>query len=247
MDPREAELKNVFRNAGLELSAEQARSFVRYAEMLEDWNRRMNLTAINDFQEVVRKHFLDSCAPLFASRNTLNGSLLDVGSGAGFPGIPLKIMLPELKLVMLDSLKKRIGFLEAVTLELGLKEVKAVHGRAEDLARNEEYREQFDTVTARAVAPLPVLAEYCIPFVKSHGRFLAYKSGNVAQELKEAEKAFSVLGAGRAGTENFVLPGTDMERSLIWAEKIRKTPAFYPRKAGTVKKNPLGGKLTGEK
>ena len=242
MDPRRSELQNVFQNAGLILSAEQEKLFLRYAEMLEDWNSRMNLTAITDFSEVVRKHFLDSCAPLYASSVPVGKTLLDVGSGAGFPGIPLKIMLPDTEIVLLDSLRKRIGFLEDVTAELGLKNVRAVHGRAEDLARDPGFREHFDTVTARAVAPLPVLAEYCVPFVKLKGRFLAYKSGNITQEMADAEKALGLLGAGNTKAESFVLPGTDMERSLIWAEKKRKTPAAYPRRAGSVKKNPLGGK-----
>ena len=162
-----------------------------------------------------------------------------MGSGAGFPGIPLKILCPETEIVLLDSLKKRIGFLEHVIRELKLKGITAVHGRAEELARDPKYREQFETASARAVAPLNVLAEFCAAFVRPGGIFLSYKAEAANDELKKAEKAFREMGIGPVGTDPFILPGTDFTRCLIRAEKIASTPARYPRKAGTVSKKPL--------
>lgn len=226
------------------LSDEQYGQFIRYYELLTEWNTFMNLTAITDYEEVILKHFTDSLSLVkafpeadFLSKQEL--SVMDVGTGAGFPAIPLKIAFPKLKITMLDSLNKRVTFLHEVIGQLGLNEITALHGRAEDTARKSELRENYDLCVSRAVARLSTLAEYCLPFVKKDGYFISYKSEKTESELAEAERALSVLGGRVTKEADFCLPGSDMSRKLIVIEKCAKTPMKYPRKAGLPSKEPL--------
>lgn len=226
---------------GISLSQEQICQFLDYYELLIKWNEVMNLTAITELDEVMRKHFVDSLALRRGLDVEEKERLIDVGTGAGFPGIPLKIVYPHLKVVLLDSLNKRVKFLDEVIEKLGLEGITAVHGRAEDLGRKAEYREQFDVCVSRAVANLASLSEYCIPFTKVGGYFIPYKSGNIEEELRDGEKAVQVLGGMVEKTEKFTLPGSDIERSLVMIHKIKETGKKYPRKAGTPAKEPIGG------
>lgn len=224
---------------GIELSEKQTGQFVGYHELLVEWNTFMNLTAITEFEEVLQKHFVDSLALSRAVNAESFKRLMDVGTGAGFPGIPLKIAYPQLEVVLLDSLNKRVKFLNAVIEQLGLVGIKAVHGRAEDAARQKEYRESFDVVVSRAVANMASLSEYCIPFVKAGGYFVPYKSGNIEEELKGSEKAVKTLGGTIRRVEKFYLPDSEIERSLVVIEKTGRTEKRYPRKAGLPAKEPI--------
>lgn len=221
------------------LEKKQLCRFLTYYEILSEWNSFMNLTAITDFSEVVRKHFVDSLLLLKYLDFHGKMSLIDVGTGAGFPGIPLKIMLPDLRVTLLDSLKKRITFLEEVIERLELTGVEAIHGRAEDLAKPGQLRETYDFCVSRAVANLSTLSEYCIPFVKVGGIFISYKSEKVVQELEDAKKAITLLGGAVKEKADLVLPGSDEKRSLLLIEKRKKTPVKFPRKAGIPAKEPL--------
>ena len=213
--------------------------FLKYYEMLIEKNKVMNLTAITEFEEVVDKHFADSLSLVRSGRSIEKASIIDVGTGAGFPGIPLKILYPEMKLTLLDSLNKRIGFLQEVVDELQLRNVTLIHGRAEDVARNPEHREKYDMAVSRAVSNLATLSEYCIPFVKKGGSFIAYKSEKTEEELGLADKAVRVLGGKIEAVESFVLPGTDYVRTLVVIDKIGNTGNKYPRKAGLPSKDPI--------
>lgn len=226
---------------GIDLSDEQIEKFVEYYELLVEWNSFMNLTAITDFEEVVLKHFIDSLAIYQAEvfRKNLNSSLIDVGTGAGFPGIPLKIMFPEQKITLLDSLNKRVKFLNTIIEKLNLKNIAAVHGRAEDFARQKLHREQYQFCVSRAVANLSTLSEFCIPFVKKGGYFISYKSERVREELSAGKKAIEILGGKMEDQLEYQLPDTDMKRSLLIVKKEKSTPPRYPRKAGTPAKEPL--------
>lgn len=227
----------------ISLSQEQKRQFVTYYEYLIEKNKVMNLTAITEYEEVIVKHFLDSLSIVKAGcfeQNALNGkSVIDIGTGAGFPGIPLKIAFPQLKITLLDSLNKRVNFLNEVIEILGLSKVEAVHGRAEDYAKQKEYRECFDFCVSRAVANLSTLSEYCIPFVKEGGCFISYKSGKIDEELSQAGNAVKVLGGKVLDVVKFPLMGTDMDRSFVIIKKTRPTAKKYPRKAGLPSKEPL--------
>lgn len=223
----------------MSLSKEQVQQFLIYYQMLIEKNKVMNLTAITDYEEVVEKHFIDSLSLVQVADLERKMTVLDLGTGAGFPGIPLKIAFPNLKIVLLDSLNKRVLFLRDVIDALGLQQIEAVHGRAEELARKKEYRECFDLCTSRAVANLASLSEYCIPFLKVGGIFAAYKSGEVETELQQAQKAIDQLGGTVKQTYHFQLPNTDVKRSFVIIAKERHTPKAYPRKAGTPAKNPI--------
>ena len=223
----------------IEYSREQLEQFLVFYEMLIEKNKVVNLTAITEFDDVVEKHFLDSLSLAQSVNLNQNISILDLGTGAGFPGIPLKIMFPKLELVLMDSLNKRVIFLQEVIQKLGLTHILAVHGRAEEMARNKGYREQFDLCVSRAVANLSSLSEYCLPFVKLGGIFTAYKSGEIEEEVNQAGKSIAVLGGEITEIKKFTLVGTELSRSFIQIEKKKKTPKIYPRKAGTPSKNPI--------
>lgn len=224
---------------GVELSDIQVEQFFTYYELLIEKNKVMNLTAITELDEVLKKHFLDSISLRKVLDLNQNISILDLGTGAGFPGIPLKIAFPHLKVSLVDSLNKRVLFLQEVIEKLNLNEIEAIHARAEDLARQKEYREGFDLCVSRAVANLSTLSEYCLPFVKVGGSFISYKANEVEKEVEEAKKALFLLGGKCTGVENFSLPGTDIHRSFVIIEKEKKTPKTYPRKAGIPAKKPL--------
>lgn len=220
----------------LACTEEQMEQFEAYHRLLAEWNEKMNLTAICEPQEVALKHFADC---LYGVRYLPEGaSLIDVGSGAGFPGVPLKIMRPDLKVLLLDSLNKRILFLEELIRCLGLSDIRALHSRAEDGAKG-ELREMFDAAAARAVANLSVLSEYCLPYVKVGGCFLAYKGSAGAEEITAAKNALHTLGARLEKQDEYVLPDSDMQRTLAVIRKERQTPAKYPRNAGQIAKKPL--------
>lgn len=235
-------MENLKRKAsmlGISLTQKQLDQFKAYYEMLIEKNKVMNLTAITEWEEVIDKHFIDSISLVKAADLSGEKRILDLGCGAGFPGIPLKIAFPNLKITLLDSLNKRINFLKDVIAELGLEEVEALHGRAEDYARKPEYRERFDYCVSRAVANLTSLSEYCIPYVKEDGYFISYKSGKVKEEVKEVKKALFLLGGQLEDVVSFTLPETDMERDFVLIKKEKKTPKKYPRKAGIPTKEPL--------
>lgn len=222
------------------LSERQMEQFYQYYEMLVEWNQVMNLTAITEMTEVVTKHFVDSLSlkKAVSDLGDKPRKIMDVGTGAGFPGIPLKIAFPQLEITLLDSLNKRIRFLDAVIEKLELKCIKAVHGRAEDYGRDGKYREQYDLCVSRAVANLSTLSEYCLPFVKTGGYFIPYKSGKVEEELAAASGAVKKLGSEVERTEDFLLPNGD-ERTLVVIRKNKVLEKRYPRKAGLPGKDPL--------
>lgn len=230
------------REWGLELSEQQIFQLEKYYEMLVEKNKVMNLTAITEYEEVLKKHFLDSLAlsQLIPLEKT-GYRVLDMGTGAGFPGIPLKIVFPELEITLMDSLNKRIVFLQEVIDELGLKGISAVHARAEEAGLKSEYRENFDLCVSRAVARLVSLAEFCVPFVKQGGYFIPYKSGEIKEELQEAKFAIRELGGEYRKHISFSLPNSDIERTLILVEKVKQTPKKYPRAGGKPLKQPLLG------
>mgnify|MGYP004695411683 FL=1 len=226
--------------AQLSFTEEQLAQFTRYYELLVETNKVMNLTAITEPEEVAVKHMVDS---LLAYEDGMQGkTLVDVGTGAGFPGVPLKIYCPSLKVTLVDSLGKRLRFLQQVIEELGLKGIRCEHLRAEDAGRSKKHREQYDYVTARAVARLSVLSEYCLPLAKKGGQFIALKGSRFAEEIEEGEAAVKILGGKIISAEPVKLPGLDDGRAIIKIAKIKATPAQYPRKAGTPEKQPLGSR-----
>lgn len=224
---------------GVKLTEGQIRQFLLYYEMLAEWNERMNLTAITAYDDVMKKHFVDSVSLRKAFPLKDGTSLIDVGTGAGFPGLALGIAFPGLQITLLDSLKKRIVFLEEVIKSLELKNIQAVHGRAEDMAKPGLFREKYDLCVSRAVANLSALSEYCLPFVKVGGFFVSYKSDKISEEKKAAENAVLLLGGKFSEQISFTLPESTLCRTLVLIEKVKETPVKYPRKAGLPGKQPL--------
>lgn len=231
--------KNGLQQLHIELSEKQMEQFLQYYDMLVEKNKVMNLTAITEFDEVVEKHFLDSVS--LTKKIDLHQPLkvLDLGTGAGFPGIPLKIVFPELEITLMDSLNKRVLFLQDVISSLQLQDIEAVHGRAEEAARNKKYREGFDLCVSRAVANISTLSEYCLPFVKIGGSFISYKSSTIEDELEDGKKGIAILGGKVKDVYKFTLPDSELQRSFVVIQKEKKTPKAYPRKAGTPSKDPL--------
>jgi 16S rRNA (guanine527-N7)-methyltransferase len=224
---------------GIDLSDKQLSQFERYFQLLVEWNEKMNLTAITEKEEVYLKHFFDSVTASFYFNFNQDITVCDVGAGAGFPAIPLKICFPEIKLTVVDSLNKRIGFLEHVVKELGLENVSMYHDRAETFAHRPEFRQQFDLVMARAVARLSVLSELCLPLVKKGGHFLGMKGANLPEEVKDGEKAVKLLGGKIKDVHSFLLPIEESERNIVIIEKVKETPKKFPRKPGTPNKSPI--------
>ncbi len=237
-------LTKLFKEIGIELTNYQCKQFQQYYEMIIERNKVMNLTSITEYKEVLVKHFIDSLSIIRVIDFNKNLKVIDVGTGAGFPGIPLKIIFPHLELVLLDSLNKRIKFLDDVIdeLELNNKEfgsIKTIHGRAEDFGQNHDYREKFDLSVSRAVANLSTLSEYCLPFVKTGGFFVSYKAGNIEDEVKDAKNSVKTLGGEFLEINSFQLPLSDIDRNLIKIRKKSKTPKKFPRNPGKVKNNPI--------
>lgn len=225
----------------IELTKKQLEQFYYYYTLLIQWNKSVNLTAITEMDEVITKHFVDSLSLIIEVKelDTEDYKIIDVGTGAGFPGIPLKIAFPDLDITLMDSLNKRVIFLKEVINSLGLDKIETIHGRAEDLGRDPYHREQYDICVSRAVANLRTLSEYCMPFVKVGGCFIPYKSGKIEEELGVSSNAIYLLGGKVEEVNTFLLPGTDIERSLVKISKNNKLSKKYPRKAGLPAKDPL--------
>ena len=232
-----AKLKEEAMQFRIELSEKQQDNFYNYMKLLLDWNEKINLTAITEPKEVITKHFVDSLS--ITPYMNENDRILDIGTGAGFPGIPLKIVLEKNEITLLDSLNKRINFLNEVIEKLELKNIQAIHGRAEEFNKIDGNRESYDIVVSRAVAKLNVLLEYMLPFVKLNGRCICMKSADTAEELKEAENAIKILGGEIEKIDEIILKNTDIKRKIIVIKKVNKTPSKYPRKAGTPAKEPI--------
>lgn len=224
---------------GIMLSERQQEQFQTYFRLLVEWNEKMNLTAITEEEQVYNKHFYDSLTPAFFFSFDQVEKVADIGGGAGFPSIPLKIAFPHLRMTIIDSLNKRMNFLQHVASELGLENLSPVHGRAEERGQEPAYRQAFDLVVARAVARLNVLSEYCLPFARVGGHFIALKGADLAPELNEGKKAIKLLGGKTKQVETFQLPEDAGERNIVIIEKVASTPKGYPRKAGTPAKKPL--------
>lgn len=239
MDKTTEWFTQLLKERGIPLSDLQLQQFEQYYSMLVDWNERMNLTGITERDAVYEKHFYDSISLAFYTDMNKVQRLADIGSGAGFPSIPLKICFPHLNVLIVDSLNKRIGFLKALSEELGLRDVNPVHGRAEDVARLAEHRDQYDLVTARAVARLNVLNEFCLPFAKKDGLFAAMKGVQSDDEVKEASFSLKELRGKLVSQHAFSLPHEQSERHVVLVQKTDVTPKKYPRKAGTPLKQPL--------
>ena len=233
----EEEMSKKSKILGVRFSVEQIEQFYKYMNLLIEWNEKMNLTAITEPKEIILKHFIDSITILKYIDD--NSKLVDVGTGAGFPGVPLSIMNPILKITLVDSLNKRLIFLQEVVKELNLKNIEIVHARAEEFGQNKNYREKFDIATSRAVANLATLSEYLVPLVKIGGKIISMKASNAKEEINDAQKAIEVLGGKIEKIEEFDLPESDIGRTIIIIDKNKCTPAIYPRKAGTPAKEPI--------
>ena len=232
----ETYFKKLASSIGIELSYEKIIEFFEYKDFLIETNKNMNLTSITEDKEVILKHFIDS---LTINRYIeTDKSLIDIGTGAGFPGIPIKIIRNDIDITLVDSLNKRVNFLNATITKLNLQKIKTIHGRAEDIAHQSEYREKFDYVTARAVANLSILSELCIPFLKLGGKFICMKA-SILEELENAKKAIEILGGEIEQVEKFTLPESDIERNIILIKKVKNTENKFPRKAGIPNRNPL--------
>ena len=229
-------LRDEAKKFNIELTEQMIDQFMKYKSLLKEWNEKINLTAITDDREIIIKHFVDSLT--IAKYIPENAYLIDVGTGAGFPGIPVKIFRKDVKVVLLDSLNKRLNFLNEVINELGLENIETVHGRAEDAGNNPKYREKFDIATARAVANISTLSELCTPFVKVNGVFVCMKA-NAEEEIANAQNALKILNVKEENREQFKIEEIDSERTIIIYRKTDKTPKQYPRKAGTPAKQPL--------
>lgn len=232
-------LKDKAKEIGIELSELQIDQFNKFYQMMVEWNKVMNLTGITEYEEVVEKHFIDSLSIVKVIDINKIANVIDVGTGAGFPGIPLKIAFPHLNITLLDSLNKRIKFLNEVINETGLENISTIHGRAEDFAKQEKYREQYDLCVSRAVANLATLSEYCLPYVKVGGRFVSYKSGEIDAEVEDCKTAVKVLGGKINKVEKFQLLGTDIGRSFVDIKKVKNTGRKFPRKAGLPSREPI--------
>jgi len=224
-------------DVGLEFDEEKYNKFIKYKDILKFWNNKINLTTIVEDEDIIKKHFID-CIEIFKFSPLKDiSNVIDIGTGAGFPGIPMKIVNPKIKVVLLDSLNKRINFLNQVISYIELNDIKCIHGRAEDFSKDTEYREKFDAAVSRAVANLTVLSEFCIPYIKLDGYFVAMKGPSVENEIKESRKAVSILGGK---IEDIVkIENDDFNHNLVVIKKIKRTPNMYPRKAGIVSKKPL--------
>ena len=233
----EEEMSKKSKILGVRFSVEQIEQFYKYMNLLIEWNEKMNLTAITEPKEIILKHFIDSLTILKYIDD--NSKLVDVGTGAGFPGVPLSIMNPTLKITLVDTLNKRLIFLQEVVKELNLKNIEIVHARAEEFGQNKNYREKFDIATSRAVANLATLSEYLVPLVKIGGKIISMKASNAKEEINDAQKAIEVLGGKIEKIEEFDLPESDIGRTIIIIDKNKCTPAIYPRKAGTPAKEPI--------
>lgn len=231
--------KNSIIALNVSLDDSQIAQFMEYYELLVEWNQFMNLTAITEFDEVCTKHFIDSIALCKAFDCAGDATVIDIGTGAGFPGIPLKIAFPKLRITLLDSLGKRVKFLNEVIGRLGLKDIEAIHGRAEDYAKPGLLRERYDLCVSRAVANLATLSEYCLPYVKIDGFFISYKSEKISDERQAAQHAIESLGGSIYDQKEFILPNSDIYRNLFQIKKVKATPKKYPRKAGLPSKEPL--------
>lgn len=232
-------LRKGIEELGISVNDKILQNFKVYREVLVDWNQKMNLTGIEEEREVYIKHFLDSISAITNNYIKDGMSIIDVGTGAGFPGLPLRICLKNVKLTLLDSLNKRINFLQEVSAKVGIDNIEFIHGRAEDFGKDENYREKYDIATARAVAGLPVLIEFCAPFIKLGGYFVCLKGPNANLELEEAKKAIEIMGLKFVEKIDVKLPELDLSHNILVFKKIKNTPEKYPRKAGKPSKNPI--------
>lgn len=232
-------LRQGIKDFGIDVNDQMISDLKTYRELLVDWNQKMNLTGIEEEKEVFIKHFLDSISAVSKGYIKDGISLIDVGTGAGFPGLPLKICLKNIKLTLLDSLNKRINFLQEVSNSVKLEDIEFIHGRAEDFGKNPEYREQYDVATARAVAGLPILMEFCVPFVKLGGYFVCLKGPNANLELEESKAAMDILGLEFVEKIDIELPNEELKHNILVFKKVRNTPEKYPRKAGKPAKSPI--------
>ncbi len=233
-------LKQGAEKLNITLTDQQVDQFMTYMDMLIQWNKNINLTAITETEDIIKKHFLDCLSVSQMEAFQVDGHLIDIGTGAGFPGLPLKIVYPQLKVTLVDSLNKRIGFLNAVIEKLGLEDIHCIHSRAEDLGKDEQHREQYDMCVSRAVAHLAVLCEYCLPFIKVGGKFYSFKGQDIQEEKDESKKAINLLGGEIELIQDTPIPYSDIVHNMIQIGKIGPTPKRYPRKAGKPTKSPIG-------
>lgn len=226
-------------DCGVDFDENKYNKFMQYKDIMKEWNQKVNLTSITEDDEIIKKHFIDSIKIFKFSPIKNANSIIDVGTGGGLPGIPIKILFPETRVILLDSLNKRVNFLNNVISELDLKNIETIHGRAEDFAQDRKYREKFDFAVSRAVANLSVLSEYCIPYVKVNGYFIALKGPSVSEEINESKNAIKKLGGNIKEIIEVKIEDTDLEHNLVVISKNSNTSVIYPRKAGTANKNPL--------
>lgn len=232
-------MKSAANSVGMEFNEDKYEKFIKYMKLVQEWNEKINLTAITEDDEFIKKHFIDCIKAFKSDQMKEANSIIDVGTGAGFPGIPIAIMRDDVEVCLLDSLNKRINFLNTVVRELGLKNVTTIHSRAEDGARKKELRESFDVATSRAVANMAVLSEYCIPYVKVNGYFIALKGPAIEEELSNAKNAIGTLGGKLKNVIELEIEDTDLKHNIVIVEKVKPCSNVYPRKAGVISKKPL--------